>query len=346
VAASRSSRSATAVGPRSSSLSTLDPERRSALLAAKLGALARDNLGLVEGEASPFPGGAALRVGDAGVVLVQDAPARGLGPALAWAHRQGVGELHVLVDDCAGQLTRQAAWFASPPTVWWVRDRELHRVDPEPHLPAPAPSAGELAFGPDIEAAGATVVVEHGTVTGEVLGLEVARVTTTDGILALEVGIGRHDREAFGIIHGDRPGAAALAGVVGSVRKQRRADAPENPLYRIAQERWLREVVLARPDLAGSVVLERHEGPLPRPSVKDPWPAVAVGPEVVAVCSVGVDVDLVPYASDARAIVDPGSRLVLVVPERDAVALTRDLAVSLLERAEVVTVPDTWRSLA
>ena len=279
-------------------------------------------------------------------MLVQDAPARGLGPALAWAHRQRVDELHLLVEDCAGQLARQAAWFASPPTVWWVRDRELHHVEPEPHLPFPAPPAEELALAPDIERSGATVVVEHGTVAGEVLGLEVARVTTTDGVPALEVGIGRHDREAFGIIHGDRPAADALAGVVEAVRLQRRADAPQHPLFRIAQERWLREVLLDRPDLVGASLLERDEGPLPRPNVKDPWPAVAVGDEVVVVCSVGVDVDLVPYASDARAIADPGARLVLVVPERDAVPVTRDLAAALLEPAEVVTVPAEWRSLA
>jgi hypothetical protein len=285
-------------------------------------------------------------VGSAGAVLAQDAPARALGPALAWAARNGVEELHLLVEDRAGQLARQAAWFASPPTVWWVRDRELHGVEPEPHAPSPAPPPEAMALRPDIEAAGATVVVEHGAVTGEVLGLEVARVTETEGIVALEVGIGRHDREAFAIIHGDRPAPEALGGVVDAVRRDRRPSRPESPLYRLAQERWLREVVLARPDLVDGGPLERHEGPLPRPNVKDPWPAVAVGSEVVVVCSVGVDVDLVPFASDARAIVDPGARLVLVVPERDALPVTRELAARLLEPAEVVTVGDDWRSLA
>jgi hypothetical protein len=279
-------------------------------------------------------------------VLVQDEPARGLGPALAWADRQPIEELHVLVDDCAGQLARQADWFAAPPTVWWVRDRELHHVEAEAHHPVPAPSPEELAFAPEIERAGAAVVVEHGAVGGEVLGLEVARVTTNDGVTALEVGIGRHDREAFGIIHGGRPAAAALASVVEAVRVQRRADAPQHPLFRIAQERWLREVVLDRPDVVGSSLLERHEGPIARPNVKDPWPAVAVGDDLVVVCSVGVDLDLVPYASDARAIADPGARLVLVVPERDALPVTRDLAAALREPAEIVTVPAEWRSLA
>jgi hypothetical protein len=278
-------------------------------------------------------------------VLAQDAPARALGPALAWAARNGIDDLHLLAEDRAGQLARQAAWFTAAPTVWWVQDRNLHRVEPEPHVPPPAPSPEAMALRPDIEGAGATVIVEHGAVTGEILGLEVARVTETGGIVALDVGIGRHDREAFAIIHGDRPAPQALAGVVDAVRRDRSPSRPESPLYRLAQERWLREVVVGRPDLVGADSLERHEGPLPRPNVKDPWPAVAVGPEIVVVCSVGVDVDVVPYGSDARAIVDPGARLIVVVPERDAVPITRELAARLLEPAEVVTVGDDWRSL-
>jgi hypothetical protein len=285
------------------------------------------------------------------VVLVDERPARGLGPALAWSERRGVEQLHVIVDDDAGRLARQAEWFEAPPTVWWARGRELHQVDPEPHAPSPAPPPEAMALADDIEAAGATVVVEHGSVTGEVLGLEVARVTGSAGTIALEVGIGRHDREAFAIIHGDLPTGEALAGVVEAVRRDRRADHPSSPLHRIAQERWLREVVLTRPDLVGASLLERNEGPMARPNVKDPWPAVlsgvdADGGEVVVVCSVGVDLDLVPYASDARATDAPDARLVLVLPERDAVDITRRLAGRLREPADLVTVGDGWRSIA
>lgn len=284
-------------------------------------------------------------------MLIDERPERGLGPALAWGLRSGVERLHVVVDDAAGRLTRQAAWFHDPPTVWWARGRELHQVDPEPHTPLPAPPPEALALAADIEAAEATVVIEHGAVTGEVLGLEVARVTGTGAGVALEVGIGRHDREAFAIIHGSVPTGDALAGVVAAVRRDRRSDRPASPLHRLAQERWLREVVLARPDLVGASLLERHEGPLARPNLKDPWPAVlagvdADGGEVVVVCSVGVDLDLVPFASDARATDDPGARLVVVLPERDALAVTRRLAERLREPAEVVTVGDAWRSLA
>lgn len=298
-----------------------------------------------------FPGGAALLEGRRGAVLVDEGPSRALGRALAWAERHGVAELHVLVEDSAGRLARQAASFANPPTVWWVRDRDLHLVEPEPHRSAPAPSAAVLAFATEIEATGATAVVEHGILAGDVLGLEVARVVDGPEHIALAVGIGRHDREAFAIIHGDHPSADALAGVVAAVRRSRTATSPANALYRLAQERWLREIILARPDVLGVSVLDRHEGPQTRPNLKDPWPAVVTTPggsieSVVAVCSVGVDIDLVPYAADARATHDPGARLVLVVPERDAHPVTRALAASLREPAEVVTVTEDWRSLA
>ena len=130
------------------------------------------------------------------------------------------------------------------------------------------------------------------------------------------------------------------------MRAARRVDAPEQPLYRLAQERWLREVLLARPDLVGAPALVRHQGPRPRPNVKDPWPAVATGDGVVVVASVGVDLDLVPYAAEARAAIDPAARLVLVMPERDALPITVSMAAWLSDPAEIVTVPNEWRALA
>jgi hypothetical protein len=185
-----------------------------------------------------------------------------------------------------------------------------------------------------------------------VLGLEIARVVTSDGALRLEAGVGRHDREAFALLHGDVPTPDALAAVIGTVRAARRPEATGHPLRRLAQERWLRDVLLARPDLVGARRLERHEGPVPRPNVKQPWPAVAVGsgPDgepVVVVCSVGVDVDLVPYAADARLAATGGhdARLLLAVPERDAHPVTRALAADLVQPAEVVALPDAWRSM-
>ena len=247
---------------------------------------------------------------------------------MAWARKHGVSELDVTApsEELAGTWARQSACFASPPLV---------RFDGRPAVPAPptVPPPVDTSLAPLIVEAGADPVVEHGVLYGEVLGLEVCRVV--DGVL--EVGVGKHDREAHRMIHGDRPPLDALRNAVDTVRRQR----PNH----LAAARWLRSVVCRSPALVGLEYLEPVAPPLPRVDLRAAVPAPAVGDGVVAVCSVGVDLDLVPAAADARLMHAPGARLVLVVPERDAHPVTRALAAALVEPAEVVTVPDDWRSL-
>ncbi len=74
---------------------------------------------------------------------------------------------------------------------------------------------------------------------------------------------------------------------------------------------------------------------------------------VVAVCSVGVDLDLIPYAADARlaaeaSVPDVGrtpSRLVVVTPARDRINVTRELAGLLRRPAEFVSIYRSQRGL-
>lgn len=304
-------------------------------------------------EPAALGGGAALRAGDRGWVLAQDDPGRALGPALAWARSKDVTELHVLAEDEAGVLARRARAFADPPQVWQVTGRAVAAADPVGHLLLDGPSDGvdaaALARATDLlRAAGADVLVEHGEVVGEVLGLEVARVVVDDQGTRLEVGVGRHDREAFALLHGELPPEAAVAKVVSSVREHRRAGATPHPLNRLAAERWLRARLLAEPSLVGAAELHAVAPTRRRASVKDVVPAPATGVDragmpVVVVASVGIDLDLVPSAADVRARdAEPDARLVLVVPERDAHAATRALAGRLVHPAEVVTVPGDW----
>src|SRR4051812_15828940 len=180
---------------------SLDPDRRRAALAAKLGAL-------VEGrwptdDATPTrvsttnAAGATLRQGDTGWVLLDERPERGLGAALAWARQQQVTDLHVLADAQGGVLARRAAELDPAPNVWTVEGRSLVAAAPAPFEPLAVPSpeaeqAAELLLG----VPGVDVVVEHGTITGEVEGLEVARVVVDEQGARVEVGVGRHDREA------------------------------------------------------------------------------------------------------------------------------------------------------
>jgi hypothetical protein len=195
-------------------------------------------------------------------VLVDGSAARSLGPALAWAIRHDATSLHLVVEHDTGQLARRAQRIAFPVTVWYPEDRTLLPVVAEP-LAAPATASAEhLAFAAVIEAAGASVNVEHGVVAGEVRGLEVCRVVETptvghiaelgdfdapapagaessDGVL-LEVGVGANDREAFRLLHGDIPTVEALATVVESVLAYRSTEAIQHPLNRLGQERYLR----------------------------------------------------------------------------------------------------------
>lgn len=334
----------------------MEADRRHVLLTAKLSALVTAGWGAIAPDEPgrtpvPFPGGAGLVAGTTGWVLVEDAPARALGPALLWAGRAGVDRLHVLTEAEAGGLARRATTFARAPQVWQVRGRAVSLATPVPIGPAPRLDAEVSGWVDQLRAAGAEAVVEAGVLTGEVLGLEVARVVSDAEGTRLEVGVGKHDRHAQRIMGGDVPTQAALAAAVAAVREHRRAGAPHHPLNRLASERWLRAVVVARPALVGAT----HLAPVPSLVVRDdlrrhaPAPAAgldAQGRPLLVVCSTGIDLDLVPAAADARLADGRGPRLVLVVPDRDDHPVHRSLGALLVEPAEVRTVPDDWRSLA
>ena len=301
----------------------------------KLQALVRDHLGRpVDAEPAVFPPGAALVVDGAAWLLLEDLPERGLGPALAWALRNGATSLDLLAERATGVLARRAAGLRFPVTVWHVEGRSLLPAVAEPLLAPPSATDEHLAFTDVIRDAGAVPVVEHGVVTGEVRGLEVCRVVDDPHTRAirLEVGVGVHDREAFAIIHGDVPTPDALAGVVAAVAGHRRPDAPQHPLNRLVPERLLRWRLEQDPGLIGLESVAAAQPPVPRPSVKDRAPCSAVGRRVdgspaLVVCSSGVDLDLIPYALDARQLpgVEAGEILV-VAPERDLVAITAEIA--------------------
>jgi hypothetical protein len=317
---------------------TAESDRRSRLLATKLAAVAPHSGPIQPGS---FPLGAAL-VADVRAWVLLDSTIDdgiGLGPAIAWALGNGAEELDLVADVPLSVAARRAGAFAMPIRVWAIDGRRLVAVD---GAPPPAPSVADprhLALVEDIEAAGATVVVEHGVVTGEVRGLEVCRVVdSAEGGVRLEVGVGPHDREAFAIIHGDLPARTALAGVVDAVAAARSPDSPGHPLGRLAPERQLRWRLEQEPWLVGMASVRPTEPPVPRRGLKHRSPCTASaqrldGSETVVVCSVGVDLDLIPFAADARLAAGvgraggPGSVETLVVlPERDLLPVTGELA--------------------
>src|SRR5690606_23902382 len=189
-------------------------------------------------------------------------------------------------------------------------------------------------------------LVERGVLVGEVAGLEVCRVVDDPqlGTTRLEVGVGAHDREAFQMLHGDVPTADSLARIGATVAEHRRLGAPPHPLNRLAAERFLRWRLLIDPSLAGAVALSPAEPPVARENLKDPVPCVATGSRpdgsaVVVVCATGVDLDVVPYAADARlAVSEPGAgwgELVIVTPSRDRLPLVERIAGQLRQSAEL-----------
>jgi hypothetical protein len=132
-----------------------------------------------------------------------------------------------------------------------------------------------------------------------------------------------------------------LATVVESVARFRTADAPQHPLNRLGQERYLRWELEQDPASIGMATVVPAEPPLPRPNLKDPVPCVAIGvdsdgTERVVVCSMGVDIDLVGFVADVQAMHE--SPVVVVVRERDLVPITRNLLDLLATPVDVRTV--------
>jgi hypothetical protein len=320
----------------------VDESRRGRLLATKLAALARDHGAGADLQTAPFALGATGIDGGVGWVLLDDRQQRGLGPALAWAVRAGVGQLQILAEEGTGTLARRAPAFRLPIEVWHVVERALLPAIAE-SLPEPvdAPVHHE-GFRGLITEGGATPAIDHVVLVGEVRGLEVCRVVTDEatGDTRLEVGIGQHDREAFQMLHGDVPTVEALAKVVAAVEPHRRHGAAPHPLNRLGQAQALRARLIDEPVLVGATRIEAVPSPLDRPNLKDTYPCVATavidGLPVTLVVSSGVDLDLVPYATDARLATGEPTRI--VVPARDAVPVLIDIAALLEDPMPIITV--------
>jgi hypothetical protein len=334
-------------------------ERHGRLVGIKLRALVGDHLGrTIDADPEPFAPGAAMAVGRSAWLFLETDPDRRLGSALAWAIRHHADELNVVAEAGTGTLARRAGEFTIPINVWHAEGRVLLPAVAEPIAPPLPANPDHLRFNELIVEAGATPVVEHGVVSGEVRGLEVCRVVADPdlGTVRLEVGVGRPDREAFQLIHGDVPPVEALARVVDAVTKYRNVDIPLHPLNRVARERFLRWQLEQDPALVGALSLEPVAPPLPRRTVNDVGACSAIGPAasgqtILAVCSTGVDLDVIPYAADARLAatggrsvaaapgVDEGAlHVVVALPSRDLVPLTHDLAARLVQPVELVSV--------
>jgi hypothetical protein len=331
--------------------SRLQETQRARLVGIKARVLARKLLGDREWTEASLAGGAALHDGTDAVVLVATPrggdPGGGLGPALAWAAKAGVpGDVHLLVEGPgAGIVARRAAYFQPAPRVWQVEGADTALAEPEPFAAIVEPSGADLAAVEPLCEAGADLVVEHGVVMAEILGLEVGRVVNG----TLELGVGKHDRAAAALMEAVRSRDDVLGAIVEAVRRHRNPEALPHLLNRLARQRWLRASLVADPARIGASSLVPVEPPAPRPNLVSPAPAIAIGEDVdgrplVVACSVGVDLDLVPVAADARARDLPDAELLLVAPPRDQYPAVAGLAARLRQPARMISDEGDWPS--
>lgn len=326
-------------------------QQRAARNGAKLAALVRHRWG-VDAPRTSLGTGAALAADDpadgrAFVLLDGD---HGLGAALAWSQRAGAEELHVISDgEDAGQIARQAAEFRAAIQVWRTNGTELVPVEPAPIETGIGPPDAP-ALVAVLEAEGLDVVVEGDRFAGELRGLEVVRIVRAldDGEPILEVGVGRFDRELTALMHGDLPDASSIARVVAQLRELRRPGGPNHPLANLVPERWLRHTLVREPRRIGCDELVAAPTPTPRDRLRERGVAAAVGTRdgepVVVACSVGVHLDAVVHAADARLAIDPAATLLLALPERDILPVNRALVAELRCPAEIAAVEGDWRT--
>lgn len=323
-------------------------EQRAARNAAKLAALVRERWGAdAPGRTDSVGTGAAL-VSDEQAFVLLDGD-HGLGAAMAWSRRAGAQELHVVVDDDPGTVARQAGEFSSSISVWRTEGRSLQPVDPTPvDAGIGPPDAPDLVAA--LEAEGLDVVVEGDRLAGEFRGLEVVRIVRAvdDGEPILEVGVGRFDRELTAMMHGELPGTEAVARVVEQLRAIRRPGGPNHPLAGLVPERWLRATLLDDPGRIGCDELVAAPTPIPRDRLRTRGVAAAVGTRggapVVVATTVGVDLEAVTLAADARLAIDPDATLLLALPARDVLPAIEAMVADLVRPAEVAPVTGDWKS--
>lgn len=298
-----------------------------ALLATVARSLASKHFAVAEPTADPFPDGAVVADGDHLIVYRHVDAHLVIGPAMLSASKAGATKVSIMVgdDETAPVLARHAAQLAVAPDVFVVDGTDIAPVAPADTTSAIAPSMDDIemaqaAYGAhDLE-----TVVEAGIVRGELLGLEVSRVT--DGII--QVGVGRFDREAGAMLRGTAVSTDALADALEQVAPHRTSTALPHPLNRIGRERWLRALAVADPTLIGLSEIAPVETVAERINLLDPFVAAAIGVDsdgatALAVFAAGLDTTALSHVADLVARHRP-DRVVVAIPEADMLpALTR-----------------------
>lgn len=299
--------------------------------------------GLVElsGDAT---GGAVVGEVIDGHAYCQTADGRGLGGLLRWARSNKADAVTVIAEsDVAGDIARRASLFNFPVSVWSADGVDVEPAQIGPGLTPPEIPEDHRRYGGVITETGARAIDDHGMLVAEVAGLEVARVVDSESGHGpeLAVGVGQADRELQQYIHGHLDDDTNLRRAIAAVVRHRHPGSAAHPLTRVARQRWLRSLLLDDPSLVGLSSLEPVIPLRPRETVLGDEPTAAAGDGSIVVCSVGVDLDLLPEALDYRKREGGDAELVIVLPERDRELAVGSLA-ELVSNLRVLSIDAPW----
>ncbi|MDW3219326.1 MAG: hypothetical protein R8F63_12005 [Acidimicrobiales bacterium] len=325
----------------------LDADRRAQLERARAEGLLRRCFDVdpaaLEITAAPF--GTTAHDGDRAWVISMSDDLAALGGVLVWLDRAQPASLDLVVDHHAGVHARRTTVLAPEIRVHRVEGDGIVAVDPEPVPPAlPCPDDAAHLESILVEA-DLDVVCEDGILRGELAGLEVARILHGPDGPVLEAGVGRFDREAGALLHAGRDPRESVRATVTQVRPHRTPGAPSHAVNRLARERWLRHEVAAAPDAVDIDLPALVEPIPPRTSLLEQVPAALMGIDgdrsVLVVCSVGVDLGLVPAIADLLVVHSP-DEVRVVLPERDRLPHLERLMARLPVPTGFRSIPVPW----
>ncbi len=270
-----------------------------------------------------------------------------------WALRRDAESLSIFAGTDADLLARFAEPFSLPVEVRSVVNGTSEEVVPRPTAVFPPGPEGAEPLIAELAAHGLEVVLEDGSWRAELLGLEVARIvrwpveTGGDGELHIEAGVGRFDRDAAALMYEGESTSATLQRAIDIVGRHRFSGAGTHALSLMARPRWLRATALARPESVGALELEPIQTSVVAGSVREQFPAAAVGRDLnggplLVVFGAGADLALVPVGADTRASLGNQHRLRFVLPVGDALDAIRSLVEALDTPAELIEIEPDW----
>ncbi len=325
---------------------SIEPERRAELLKGKLIGLVR-SVGYDVTEAQPENSnyGSVLLTKDCCWLLAEDEePQLVLGKGIFLLIRNPGLELRVIFEDkeAAGIAARQATGLNAEIKIMYFYDGELIQVAPFafPDLAVPTPPLKD--FEVMCQNAGVSTICENGIWKGEILGLEVVRINEGD----IQVGVGRFDREAGELLNNGKSQIEQLMAAADQVRSQRTAEAGAHPLATLSREKWLRHELISDPEIIGLLELEPIDPVHAQKNLKGFFPAAAIGKskekeKVLCVCSVGVDIGLIPLVAELASLHKP-EQIFIVLPPQDLLPLIEEASHLLDAPSTLIGVEGAW----